>query len=90
MARSSLQFWHLVVIILLAAMLGTALGDIIGGAIPESAFGRFVSAGVAVGTSAPWDLDLRVVNLTLGLTLRLTILGAAGAAGAVVLFFRRV
>ena len=90
MPRSGLQFWHLVVIILLAAMLGTALGDIIGRAIPESALGRFLSAGVAVGTSAPWDLDLRVVNLTLGFSLRLTILGAAGAAGAVILFFRRV
>ena len=90
MARSALQFWHLVVIVLLAAMLGTALGDIIGRAVPESAVGRFLSAGVAVGTTAPWDLDLRVVSLTLGVSLRLTILGAAGAAGALVVFFRRV
>ena len=90
MARSALQFWHLVVIVLLAAMLGTALGDIIGRAVPESAVGRFLSAGVAVGTTAPWDLDLRVVSLTLGVSLRLTVLGAAGAAGALVVFFRRV
>jgi len=89
-ARSALQFWHLVVIVLLAAMLGTALGDIIGRAVPESAVGRFLSAGVAVGTTAPWDLDLRVVSLTLGVSLRLTVLGAAGAAGALVVFFRRV
>jgi len=88
--RSALQFWHLVVIVLLAAMLGTALGDIIGRAVPESAVGRFLSAGVAVGTTAPWDLDLRVVSLTLGVSLRLTVLGAAGAAGALVVFFRRV
>lgn len=90
MGRSALQFWHLVVIVLLAAMLGTALGDIIGRAVPESAVGRFLSAGVAVGTTAPWDLDLRVVSLTLGVSLRLTVLGAAGAAGALVVFFRRV
>jgi hypothetical protein len=86
----TLQFWHLVVIVLIAAMLGTALGDIIGRAIPDTALGRFLSAGVAVGTTAPWDLDLRVVSLTIGLSLRLTVLGAAGAAGALIVFFRRL
>ena len=90
MGRSGLQFWHLVVIVFLAAMLGTALGDIIGKAFPESAAGRFLSAGITVGTSSPWDLDLRVVTLTAGAVLRLTVLGAAGAITALVVFFRRV
>ena len=89
-ARSGLQFWHLLVIVLLAGMLGTALGDIIGKAFPDSAAGRFLSAGITVGTTSPWDLDLRVVTLTGGVLLRLTILGAAGAIAALVIFFRRV
>jgi Domain of unknown function (DUF4321) len=90
MARGGLRFWHLVVIVLLAAMLGTAIGDILGKAFPEGAAGRFLSAGVRIGTSAPWDLDLRVVQLTVGLGLRLTMLGGVGAAVALVLFFRRL
>ncbi len=90
MARSGLQFWHLVVIVLLAAMLGTALGDILGKAFPDSAAGRFLSAGITVGTTSPWDLDLRVVTLTAGMVLRLTVLGAAAAIAALVVFFRRV
>ena len=90
MARSGLQFWHLVVIVILAAMLGTALGDIVGKAFPDSAAGRLLSAGITVGTTSPWDLDLRVVTLTAGVVLRLTLLGAAAAIVALVVFFRRV
>jgi hypothetical protein len=89
-ARSGLQFWHLVIIVLLASMLGTALGDILGKAFPDSALGRFLSAGITVGTTSPWDLDLRVVTLTAGVVLRLTVMGAAAAIGALVVFFRRL
>jgi len=89
-ARPGLQFWHLVVIVLLAGMLGTALGDILGKAFPESAAGRVLSAGITVGTTSPWDLDLRVLTLTGGVVLRLTLLGAAAAIAALVIFFRRV
>ncbi len=90
MARGGLQFWHLVIIVLLAAMLGTALGDLVGKAFPDSAVGRLLSAGVRVGTSTPWDLDLRVVQVTIGLGLRLSLLGALGAGIALVVFFRRL
>ena len=90
MPRGGLRFWHLVVIVLLAAMLGTAVGDVLGKAFPEGALGRFLSAGVRVGTATPWDLDLRVVQLTFGIVLRLTILGGIGAAVALVVFFRRL
>jgi hypothetical protein len=90
MARSGLQFWHLVVVVLLAAMVGTALGDLLGKAFPDSAAGRFLSAGVTVGTTTPLELDLRVVTLTGGAALRLTALGALGALGALAVFFRRL
>lgn len=90
MASKALQFWHLLVIVLLAAMLGTALGDIAGKAFPESAAGRVLSAGVTVGTAAPYTLDLRVLTLTGGIVLRLTILGGLAAIVALVVFFRRV
>ena len=90
MARAGLQFWHLVVIVILAAMLGTAVGDIAGKAFPESAAGRVLSAGVTLGTEAPYTLDLRVLTLTGGIVLRLTILGGAAAIVALVVFFRRV
>lgn len=90
MARAGLQFWHLVIIVLLAAMLGTAVGDILGKAFPEGAAGRLLSSGVRIGTTMPWDLDLRVLQITVGLALRITVLGALGAAVALVVFLRRL
>ncbi len=90
MARSGLQFWHLVVIVILAGMLGTAAGDVLAKGFPDSSVSRFLSAGVTIGTQSPWDLDLRIVTLTAGVVLRLTVLGAAAALAALVLFFRRL
>jgi hypothetical protein len=88
--KGGLQFWHLVVIVLLAAMLGTALGDILGKVFPEGEIGRLLAAGIRVGTTSPLDLDIKVLQLTLGFSLRFTILGAIGAGVALVIFFRRV
>ncbi len=90
MPKGGLQFWHLVVIVLLAAMLGTALGDILGKVVADGPVGRLLSAGVRVGTTTPWNLDIKVVQLTLGLSLRFTVLGTIGAGVALVVFFRRV
>ena len=90
MPKGGLQFWHLVVIVLLAAMLGTAAGDVLGKILPEGPIGRFLSAGVRIGTITPWDLDVRVLHLTLGLSLRVTVLGTLAAGIALIAFFRRV
>jgi hypothetical protein len=88
--KGGLQFWHLVVIVILAAMLGTAVSDIVEQTFPTSSVARFFSAGVRIGTTTPFDLDFVVAQLTFGIGLRLTVLGALGAGFALVLFFRRV
>jgi hypothetical protein len=92
--KGGLQFWHLVVIVLLAAMLGTALGDILGKVFADGPVGQLLAAGVQVGTTAPWNLpwnlDIKVLQLTLGLSLRFTVLGTLGAGVALIVFFRRV
>ena len=90
MPKGGLQFWHLVVIVLLAAMLGTALGDILGSVFGDGQVGRLLSASVQVGTTEPWNLDIKVLQLTLGLSLRFTVLGTIGAVVALIVFFRRV
>jgi hypothetical protein len=89
-AKGGLRFWHLVVIVVLAAMVGTALGDVLGRLLPGRSAAAFLASGVRLGTTSPLDLDLSVVQLTLGAGVRLTVLGGLMAALALVLFIRRV
>ena len=89
MASGRIRFWHLVVIVVLAAMVGTALGDVLLRAFPDSGAVAFLAQGVRLGTSAPLDLDMRVAQVTLGGGVRLTLLGGVLAAAALLLFVRR-
>jgi hypothetical protein len=90
MAAGRIRLWHLVVIVALAAMVGTALGDVLARAFPESPLVAFLANGVRFGTSAPLDLDMRVAQVTLGGGLRLTVLGGLMSAAALLAFIRRV
>lgn len=89
MARGGLRFWHILVIILLAAMIGTAVGDLLVKALPGSPVATFLGEGVRFGTSAPLDLDLRVAQLTVGGGVRMSVLGGLLAILAMLLFLRR-
>ena len=90
MPKGGLRFWHLLAIVLLAAMVGTALGDILVQIFPGWRPIELLSSGVRLGTGAPLDLDLKVAQLTFGAGLRLTVLGGLLAAAALLLFIRRV
>ena len=90
MAASRIRFWHLVVIVVLAAMVGTATGDLLARAFPESSVVAFLANGIRLGTSAPLDLDVRVAQVTLGGGLRLTVLGGVMSAAALLMFIRRL
>jgi len=89
-AKGGLQWWHLLVIVLLAAMIGTAIGDIVIQAMPGSRAAEMIGAGVRLGTTSPIDLDLKVAQVMLGGGLRLTVLGGLLAAAALLLLIRRV
>ena len=90
MASARLRFWHLLVIVVLAAMVGTALGDVLVRAFPNSSVVAFLADGIRLGTSTPLDIDVRVAQVTLGGGLRLTLLGGLLAAAALLMFIRRL
>jgi len=90
MASGRIRFWHLIVIVVLAAMVGTALGDVLARTFPASPMVAFMANGIRLGTSAPLDLDMRVAQLTLGGGLRLTVLGGVLSAAALLMFIRRL
>jgi hypothetical protein len=89
-ASARLRFWHLLVIVVLAAMVGTALGDVLARAFPTSGVVAFLADGIRLGTSTPLDIDVRVAQVTLGGGLRLTLLGGLLAAAALLMFIRRL
>ena len=89
MAKGSLRFWHLLVIVLLAAMVGTATGDILVKMLPGWRTVEILGSGVRIGTSAPLDLDFRIAQLTFGAGMRFTVLGGCLAAAALLLCVRR-
>jgi len=64
----------------LGGVLGTALGEILARLLPVNSLTRFLTASVALGTSHPLTLDLRIVELTLGALLRVSLLGLVGIA----------
>lgn len=90
MAKGGLKLAHVVVVVILAALIGTALGDLLLMAMPQNPTVAWLSRGIHLGTNAPLDLDMRVAQLTLGGGIRLTILGALCAVFALFFFVRRV
>ena len=89
MAKGGLKLWHLVVIVVLAGLIGTALGDLLLQVAPGSAVAGFLASGFRLGTSTPLDVDYRVLQLTFGIGIRFTVLGGLLAAMALLLFVRR-
>ncbi len=73
---------------LLGAIVGTALGEILSRLLPSNGITRFLTASVPLGTSHPFTLDIRVLELTFGALLRLNLLGLLGAVIVLVAQFR--
>jgi hypothetical protein len=89
-AKGGLKLAHLVVVVLLAALIGTALGDLMLSLWPGSPTIAWLAEGIRIGTTSPFDIDMRVAQLTFGAGIRFTVLGGLCAAFALFFFVRRV
>lgn len=88
MAKSSKRgqnpWWILIVIVIAGAMLGSVLA----GAVGESTYLSWLARSLTVGLSPPVVIDLHVLTLTLGLTLRLNLAVVLGILVAAFVFRR--
>ena len=75
-------WWVLVLIIVAGAVLGSVLGDALGQFTYLAPLGHTI----ALGVDPPLTLDLRIVSLTVGFTLRLSLAIVLGIILAVYLF----
>ncbi|UCF81685.1 MAG: DUF4321 domain-containing protein [Acidobacteriota bacterium] len=77
----------LVLVLLLAALLGGLVGEILSLFLPDGTLKDLLTRGFSIGTS-PATLDLRVFSLTVGVTFRLTIFSMLGLVAAAVLHWK--
>ncbi|MBR5816964.1 MAG: DUF4321 domain-containing protein [Anaerotignum sp.] len=78
--RSSQNIWVLVLLMLAGVVLGGFIGNALGGISALS----WLNYGSSFGLSSPLMLDLGVLTLQFGMTIRFTI---AGIIGIVLAFF---
>ncbi len=65
-------------VLLLGAVIGTILGQVVGLLLPSGAFHEIFFKGVSIGLKDPLHLDLSVLQIVFGITLSvnpLTLLG---------------
>ncbi len=75
-------WWVLVIIVIGGAMLGSVFADAVG----QFTYLAPLAHSVVFGVSPPVTLDLRVMTLTLGVTVRLNLAVVLGIIAAVYLF----
>ena len=75
-------WWILIVVVIAGAMLGSVLADALGQFTYLAPLGH----SVAFGVDPPVTLDLRVITLTLGFTVRLNLATVLGIIAAVYVF----
>ncbi|HET8946132.1 MAG TPA: DUF4321 domain-containing protein [Candidatus Polarisedimenticolia bacterium] len=90
MAKGGLKISHLVVVVILAALIGTALGDLMHTLWPANPTVSWLAEGIRIGTNSPLDIDMRVAQLTFGAGIRFTVIGGLCAVSALFFFVRRV
>lgn len=76
----------LIFIILIGAILGKFVGDILSSNIKIFSF---LKASYPIGTSAPFIIDLKVLSITFGLNFNISIMSIIGIILAIILFRKR-
>ena len=78
----------LLVILILGALIGSVIGEVIGALVPGGIVEAIFSKGISPGIAPPAVLDLKVVTLTLGATVRINLASLLGIALALLIYRR--
>jgi uncharacterized protein DUF4321 len=76
----------LLVILILGALIGSVIGEVIGILVPGGYLEKVFSKGVNPGISPPAVLDLKVLTLTLGLTMKVNLASLLGIVLALFIY----
>jgi hypothetical protein len=76
----------LLVIVILGALIGSVIGEVIGTLAPGGYLEKVFSRGVNPGIAPPAVLDLKVITLTLGLTVKINLASLLGIVLALLIY----
>jgi hypothetical protein len=78
----------LLVILTLGALIGSVIGEVIGALVPGGYVATIFAQGISPGIAPPAVLDLKVLTLTLGATMRINLASVLGIALALLIYRR--
>jgi hypothetical protein len=76
----------LLVILILGALIGSVIGEVIATLAPGGFLETIFSKGINPGISPPLVLDLKVITLTLGLTVKINLASLLGIVLALLIY----
>ena len=88
MAKKADSVVVLPVILILGALIGSVIGEVIGALAPGGYVEAIFAKSISPGITPPAVLDLRVLTLTVGATMRINFASAAGIALALLIYRR--
>lgn len=86
MAKKADSVIVLLVILILGALIGSVIGEVIGALFPGGYVEAVFSKGVSPGLAPPAVLDLKVLTLTLGLTMKINLASLLGIVLALLVY----
>ncbi len=86
MAKKTDSVVVLLVILILGALIGSVIGEVVGALFPGGYVAAVFSKGVTPGLSPPAVLDLKVLTLTLGLTMKINLASLLGIVLALLVY----
>jgi hypothetical protein len=80
-SEKSTGFW--IFVIILGAIGGSLIGDLLGANIKAL---QFLKNIYSVGTAKPWTLDLKVLSLSFGINFNINLMSILGIILAIILY----
>jgi Domain of unknown function (DUF4321) len=78
----------MLVMLILGALIGSVIGEVIGALAPGGYVAAIFTKGISPGITPPAVLDLKVLTLTLGVTMRINLASVLGIALALLMYRR--
>jgi uncharacterized protein DUF4321 len=68
----------ILVVVVAGLVVGSLLGELLGSLLPAGRFQDLITRGPTIGLTPPATLDLRFLTFTLGLSLKVNLVGVIG------------